>query len=90
MSRASTVILVGIAVLGTWADRAYGATDCQFTFQRRVMALQNDCSTDETIRIPDGFTLEGRGHTITAVNIPGLIVNGVPVGFIGADRHHAG
>jgi len=90
MSRASTGLLVAVLVQGAWPARAQATTDCLFTFRQRVMALQNDCTTDETIRIPDDFTLDGRGHTITAVNIPGVIVNGNPVGFIGAVVENAG
>lgn len=32
------------------------------------MTLQVDCSTSSTITVPDGFTLDGAGHTITAVD----------------------
>jgi hypothetical protein len=34
------------------------------------MRLDANCTTDETLFIPDGFTLDGRGHTITAVDRP--------------------
>ncbi|QLH09288.1 hypothetical protein DSQ19_07225 [Candidatus Nitrosotenuis sp. DW1] len=42
--------------------------DCQFTTKKTVMTLNNDCITDETILIPNGFTLDGKRHTITAVD----------------------
>jgi len=35
------------------------------------MKLKADCKTDATIPVPDGFTLDGAGHTITAVDPPG-------------------
>jgi parallel beta-helix repeat protein len=34
------------------------------------MKLDADCTTDETIFIPDGFTLHGDGHTITGIDPP--------------------
>jgi hypothetical protein len=30
--------------------------------------LQNDCSTTVTLTVPDGFTFDGNGHTITALD----------------------
>ena len=35
------------------------------------MRLAADCTTDRTIRIPDGFTLDGGRHTITVVDPAG-------------------
>jgi hypothetical protein len=35
-----------------------------------TMVLQGNCTTDMTIPIPDGFTLDGDGHTITANDPP--------------------
>jgi hypothetical protein len=35
------------------------------------MNLQNDCTTNETILIPNGFELRGFNHTITAIDPPG-------------------
>ncbi|MCZ6887591.1 MAG: right-handed parallel beta-helix repeat-containing protein [Gammaproteobacteria bacterium] len=32
------------------------------------MFLDADCTTDATIGVPNGFTLDGRGHSITAVD----------------------
>ncbi|MGH7539582.1 MAG: hypothetical protein ACRELC_01140 [Gemmatimonadota bacterium] len=43
-------------------------TDCTFTTSGSVMALDGDCTTDATILVPDGMTLDGNGHTITAVD----------------------
>ena len=42
--------------------------DCTFTVADVTMTLDGDCTTDETILIPDGFTLDGNGNTITAVD----------------------
>lgn len=39
---------------------------CSFTISGTTMTLDGDCITEETILIPDGYTLDGAGHTITA------------------------
>lgn len=48
--------------------RTVWATPCTFTTVGETMTLNGDCTTDSTIVIPDGFTLDGAGHTITAVD----------------------
>ncbi|MEX2646574.1 MAG: right-handed parallel beta-helix repeat-containing protein [Gaiellaceae bacterium] len=45
--------------------------DCSFTVAGTTMTLDGDCETDATISVPDGFTLDGAGHTITAVDPEG-------------------
>lgn len=47
------------------------ATTCDFTTNANVMTLNGDCTTDSTILIPDGMTLDGNDHTITAVDPSG-------------------
>ena len=52
--------------------------DCTFTVSGTTMTLVADCQTSETIFVPDGFTLDGDGHTITAVDpSDGHFVGGV-------------
>lgn len=51
------------------ANTAYG--QCNFTTSGNTMTLQGDCTTSSTILVPDGFTLNGKGHLITAVDPPG-------------------
>ncbi len=41
---------------------------CQFSTSGTTMTLLTDCITDDTIHIPNGFTLNGAGHTITGVD----------------------
>ncbi|MFW6075073.1 MAG: right-handed parallel beta-helix repeat-containing protein [Chloroflexota bacterium] len=43
------------------------------------MELDGDCTTTETILIPDGFTFDGNGHTITAVDPDGSYFKGAVV-----------
>jgi hypothetical protein len=43
-------------------------SECGFSPQDTTMELDADCTTDHTIIVPEGFTLDGAGHTITAVD----------------------
>jgi hypothetical protein len=61
-------LLGTFAVTSVGLEVAQAATDCQFTFQGRTMALQNDCTTDQSILIPDGFTLDGQDFTIRPID----------------------
>ena len=45
-------------------------TPCTFTESGTTMTLVADCTTSASILIPDGFTLNGAHHTITAVDPP--------------------
>jgi predicted extracellular nuclease len=47
------------------------ASGCLFTVSGTTMTLVADCTTDETIDVPDDWTLDGAGHTITAVDPDG-------------------
>lgn len=75
--------VAAIGQAGQQADTARAATTCVFTFSGTTMTLTADCTTDQTIDIPDGFTLDGANHTVTAVD---------PVGghFLGAVVKNAG
>ena len=44
---------------------------CTFSTSGSTMTLTGDCTTDTTITIPNGFTLDGDGWTITAVDPAG-------------------
>lgn len=61
----------------TAPGNAQAATNCTFTNSGTVMRLNGSCTTDGTLLVPNGFTLDGRGFTITAVDPPGG-------GFLGA------
>ncbi|MDT5124109.1 MAG: hypothetical protein QOC96_3591 [Acidobacteriota bacterium] len=54
------------------------AQTCTFTTSKKTMTLKTDCTTTTSIIVPDGFTLDGAGHTITAVDpVSGHFVGGV-------------
>lgn len=63
------------------------ATTCTFTTVGTTMTLDGDCTTDATILVPNGFTLDGAGHTITAVDPAGGHFLGPVVRNAGATAH---
>jgi hypothetical protein len=44
---------------------------CHFTTSGTIVTLDDDCVTTSTISIPNGSTLDGDGHTITAMDPAG-------------------
>jgi hypothetical protein len=69
------------------APAADAATTCTFTVAGSTMTLDGDCTTDQTITVPDGFTLDGAGYTITAVDPPAGSFKGAVVRNAGASAH---
>lgn len=67
----SLTVLAAVALLAAAPSPALAASDCVFVTRGSTMRLAGDCTTDATIFIPPGLTLDGRGHTITAVDPPG-------------------
>jgi hypothetical protein len=65
------IALGALLSFGLVDSAAEAATDCTFSKSGRTLKLRADCTTDESIVVPQGFTLDGRGHTITAVDPPG-------------------
>lgn len=49
--------------------------------------LTADCTTDHTLLVPDGWTLDGEGHTITAVDPAGDHFRGAVVANAGSEAH---
>jgi hypothetical protein len=69
-------LLMGLLVLMPLPASAAGA--CAFTTSGKTMTLNADCTTSTSIIVPNGVTLNGAGHTITAVDPPsGHFVGGV-------------
>lgn len=81
----TAVLLLALLIQGT--SPAYAATTCTFTTTGKMMKLNADCTTDTTILIPNGFTLDGQGHTITAVDPAGDHFRGAVVKNGGAIAH---
>ena len=78
MSRAVLAGLVVVFVILVWAPPANAApiTDCTGTTAGTTFTLTADCETTEPLTIPDGFTLDGAGHTISATDEAGPQWNG--------------
>src|SRR3982751_4089232 len=51
---------------------------CSFNTSGTTMTLAADCTTTTSVIVPNGFTLEGAGHTITGVDpVGGHFAGGV-------------
>ncbi len=75
------LLLAALIVASSSAD---AATTCAFDVTGTTMALTGDCTTDATLLIPDGFTLDGRNFTITATDPGGDHFRGAVVANAGA------
>ena len=58
-------------LLGAIQNSASAANNCTFSTSGSTMTLQGDCTTDASIMVPDGMTLNGNGYTLTAVDPSG-------------------
>lgn len=82
-------VTISLFVLGIFgfSENVFATTDCTFTISGSTMILDADCTTDETILIPDGFTLDGNSNTITAVDPPAGHFVGAVVQNDGTEAH---
>ena len=87
MHKKATSVFLALVLLMTVAYGASAATDCTFTTLGSTMTLDNSCTTDATILIPDGSTLDGAGNTITAVDPSGGHFKGAVVKNGGTSAH---
>jgi len=60
---------------------------CTFTTSGTTMTLDADCVTEQTIAVPDGYMLDGAGHSITAVDPAGGHFLGAVVKNGGTEAH---
>lgn len=58
------VVLTGSTTAS--AEDASRSDTCRLYRAGTVLVLASDCSTETTVVIPDGYTLDGRGHTLRA------------------------
>jgi hypothetical protein len=65
MLRKRLTILLGAAAL-TLATSVAASAACAFTTVKKTMTLNGSCTTTSSIIVPNGFTLDGAGYTITA------------------------
>lgn len=93
---ASTGVQAGaLLVCAAWgsaravADPTAQATEetCRFEQRGQVMALLGDCTTRTAIAIPDGMTLDGQHHRITARDPERGVFRGPVIANSGAEAH---
>ena len=70
------LLLVALAIPATAFAAPFGTTGhgtCAFTTnaKTKTVSLVADCTTDTTIGVEEGWTLDGKGFTITAVDPSG-------------------
>lgn len=76
-----------VALLAFARTSVNAASTCTFTDTGDAWNLESDCTTDETILIPDGYTLNGFKHIITAVDPDGGHFVGAVVANAGAEAY---
>lgn len=83
----ASVLLAAAMLSAGLVPAVSAASDCTFDTTGTTMRLLGDCTTDETILVPDGWTLDGDGHTITAVDPPGDHFQGAVVASAGDEAN---
>ena len=76
-----------IGVGGTDVTYDFELEACTFTTTGTTMTLDGDCLTTATIFVPDGFTLDGAGYTITAYDPPAGHFLGAIIMNAGSEAH---
>lgn len=64
--RRTILLALATAVASVLTPALEATTTCTFTTVGATMTLDADCTTDFTILVPNGSTLDGSGKTITA------------------------
>lgn len=67
-SRLIFAALLAFGAVFAPASVAHAISTCTFDVAGSTMTLEADCTTDQTIVVPDGMTLDGADYTITAVD----------------------
>lgn len=77
--------------IGTFAlvnvSPANAVNNCNFDDDGSTLTLLDNCTTDATIYVPPGYTLNGDDYTITAVDPPGGHFLGGVIENVGAVAH---
>lgn len=78
MLKRFALVLLASLMFFALSHTTKAATNCVFTASGTTWTLNGNCTTDASIIIPNGFTLDGAGYTITAVDpASGHFVGGV-------------
>ena len=67
MAKQKLTVVLATLIL-TLTASALASAQCTFTTAKKTMTLNGDCITTTNIIVPNGFTLDGAGHTITAMD----------------------
>ena len=71
-----------------WGDRRCGRfPQCSLAVTEARLTLEADCTTESTVFIPDGYTFDGAGHVLTAVDPEGGRFQGAVLRNRGATAH---
>jgi hypothetical protein len=80
LANPSLRLIVRVCFVATFALALPAAVQaqsaCDFSRSGSVMQLTRDCITESSVVIPDGWTLDGNTHSITAVDPPGGVFEG--------------
>lgn len=87
MRKLALALGAALVLAGTIAVPTTATTTCTFTTVGATMTLDGNCTTDGTILVPNGFTLDGGGYTITAVDPAGGHFLGAVVKNGGTSAH---
>jgi hypothetical protein len=68
MNRKKLAMVLASAVLTLAITAIASAQVCTFTTVKKTMTLNADCVTTTSIVVPNGYTLNGAGHTITGMD----------------------
>jgi hypothetical protein len=71
----------------TWNGPVCGHPPCAVQLAQDLLTLQQGCTTDTPVFIPDGLTLDGAGHTLVAVDPAGGHFAGAILRNRGAEAH---
>jgi hypothetical protein len=71
MLKRTGFMLIASLFLTIALSESSNAQNCTFTTSGKTQTLNADCTTTSSIIIPNGFTLDGAGHTITAMDPSG-------------------
>jgi len=82
----ATISIISITLL-SGADMTSAVVSCAFTTVDKTMLLESDCFTEKTILIPDGFTLDGNGYIITAIDTSDSNFKGAIIQNTGETAH---
>lgn len=89
MKKVKYFVIIALGLVLAFTASTQGATTCSFTDDpgAKTLTLMDNCTTDSTIYIPDGYLLDGNGYGITAIDPSEGHFVGAVVRNQGAEAH---